>query len=124
MSYKIALTSSDDKNIDWHFGEAKYFLVVQVDESTGNYQVLEKRTFGQYSESISNHCHDGEFLKNLSELIDDCVYLLTAKIGNHPHRVLQDRNVTCIEAPFLIAEAIPKINDYYLSHKERENHAF
>ena len=43
MSYKIALGSSDGKNINLHFGEIESVSIYEVSESDGSYSFLENR---------------------------------------------------------------------------------
>lgn len=129
MSYKIAAASSDGKNIDLHFGEIKSIQIYQVCEADGDISFLEEREIKSLSDSQSavyiGGCSCGQgFADRISETIGDCAYFLVAKIGPRPHRLLQENNVNCIEAPYPIGEAVAKLNRYFVSHKKRELHVF
>lgn len=43
MSYKIAVGTSDQKNVNLHFGEIESVSVFEVNESDGSYSFLEER---------------------------------------------------------------------------------
>lgn len=127
MSYKIAVGTSDGETIDLHFGEIESVSVYEVDESDGSHSFLESRNIVREpeKEACESGCSCGSgFAQKIGEAVSDCTYFLVAKIGNKPHRLLQENNVNCIEAPFEIAEAVSKLNDYFISHKKRETHVF
>ena len=124
MTYKIAIGTSDGKNIDLHFGQLNSISIFEVNESDGTYSFLESRKIERYQkkEAAETGCSCGT--EKIGKLINDCTYLLVAKIGNKPYRILQENNVNCIEAPFEMNEAVSKLNDYYILHKHREVHIF
>ncbi len=129
MPYKIALASSDSKTIDLHFSQLKSLAVYSVDEGDESFSFIEERRI-EFSPAPSEtpteggcRCAQG-FAEKVAEICADCQYLLVAKIGNKMHRALQERGVNCIESPYPIPFAIPKLNAYYVRHKKRESHAF
>ena len=129
MSYKIALVSSDRVNIDLHFGEITSVLVYSVNEDNGTFSFEEERKISlpviSKREGDESGCSCGQgFVNHVTAVIKDCQYFLVAKIGNRPHRLLQENKVNCIEAPFEIEEAVTKLNGYFVSHKKRESHVF
>lgn len=127
MTYKIAIGTSDGKNVDLHFGELDSISIFEVNESDGTYSFSESRKVEREpkKEAAETGCSCGsDFSEKVGKLVNDCTYLLVAKIGNKPYRLLQENNVNCIEAPFEIEEAVSKLNDYYILHKHRESHIF
>lgn len=129
MSYKIAIASSDGINIDQHFGEISSLLVFDVNENDGSFSLDCKRDVpfpkdeGAECEESGCSCGKG-FTDRITQTVKDCQYFLVAKIGNRPHRFLQENNVNCIEAPFPIEDAVKKLNGYFVKHKSRELHVF
>ncbi|MBC3798686.1 hypothetical protein GH807_16870 [Acetobacterium tundrae] len=125
MSYRVAITSSDGKCIDQHFGNTKIFYVLQIEE-TGKWEMLELRKAeeaeikklateqGKFGECSG---HNDVFLDYVSNLLSDCTYLLTSKIGMRPYKVLMENNINTLEAPHDLSVAIEKINNYYLKNK-------
>lgn len=133
MTYKVAVTSSDEEVIDLHFGQASEYLILEVDEESGEYEKLEVRSLDpEIYKNVESDCKgrgpcaaSAALLNPISDLLKDCTYLLTAKIGNRPHRGLQQRNIHVMEVPSLpLKDAIAKINKYYTEHKSRESHIF
>lgn len=127
MSYKIAVGTSDQKNVNLHFGEIESVSVFEVNESDGSYSFLESRKIIREpeKEACESGCSCGSnFAVKVGQTVSDCTYFLVAKIGPKPHRLLQENSVNCIEAPFEIEEAVSKLNGYFVSHKKRESHIF
>lgn len=127
MAYKIAIGTSDKKNVNLHFGEIESLSVYEVNEDDGSYSFLEERKIIREpeKEACESGCSCGSnFAVKVGQAVSDCTYFLVAKIGPKPHRLLQENKVNCLEAPFEIAEAVSKLNDYYISHKKRESHIF
>lgn len=127
MSYKIAVGTSDGERIDLHFGEIESVSVYEVDERTGGCTFLESREIVREpgSEAGESGCSCGRgFAEGVAAAVGDCAYFLVAKIGNRPHRMLQEGGVNCIEAPFAIAAAAERLNGYFSSHRKRELHVF
>lgn len=127
MSYKIAVGTSDQKNVNLHFGEIESVSVFEVNECDGSYSFLESRKIIREpeKEACESGCSCGSnFAVKVGQTVSDCTYFLVAKIGPKPHRLLQENRVNCIEAPFEIEEAVSKLNGYFVSHKKRESHVF
>ena len=127
MSYKIAVGTSDQKNVNLHFGEIESVSVFEVNEGDGSYSFLESRKIIRdvEIEACESGCSCGiGFAEKIGKTVSDCTYFLVAKIGPKPHRLLQENNVNCIEAPFPIDAAIGKLNRYFVLHKNRESHVF
>ena len=125
MTYKIAIATSDKENIDLHFGKVKTLAIFEVNEEDGTFKLLENRqidfsSIPKVEKSDGSCCCDSGFVTALVQIVKDCTYFLVAKIGNRPFRLLQENNINCIEAPYAIAEAINKVNAYYVLHKKRE----
>ena len=127
MAYKIAIGTSDKKSVNLHFGEIESVSVYEVNEDDGRYSFLEERKIARAPEkdACESGCSCGSgFAEKIGKTVSDCTYFLVAKIGPKPHRLLQENNVNCIEAPFPIDAAIGKLNRYFVLHKNRESHVF
>ena len=125
MTYKIAIATSNNENIDLHFGKIKALAIFEVKEEDGTFKLLENRqidfsSIPKVEKAESGCCCDSGFVTALVQIVKDCTYFLVAKIGNRPFRLLQENNINCIEAPYAITEAISKVNAYYVLHKKRE----
>ncbi|MGA2141102.1 MAG: NifB/NifX family molybdenum-iron cluster-binding protein [Brevinematales bacterium] len=118
MSYKVAVTSLDGNSIDAHFGHAESFLIIDVEEESGIWKKSEIRSTGTGGQGESAG-HDDAHLDRIAELIGDCSFLLTEKIGMKPYRILQKKGITSLESPRDLSGALVKLNRYYRKNKKR-----
>jgi hypothetical protein len=84
MSFKVAITTSNGKLINQHFGHCSEFTIVEVDENTGNWEFAEKRNVEQ---TCQEFFHDEDHIDEVAKMLSDCLYLLTYRIGGiifHP----------------------------------------
>jgi predicted Fe-Mo cluster-binding NifX family protein len=122
MSFKVALSSSNGKETDLHFGNTEIFYILSVDEQSGAWELSEQRPVPQVSgcggsvpEGDSGGClgHSDERLDAVIRLLGDCSYVLSARIGRKPHMFLKRAGITALEAPADIDEAISKLTVYH-----------
>jgi predicted Fe-Mo cluster-binding NifX family protein len=127
MPYNIAITSSDGKQVDLHFGHTDAFYILRIDEETGNWGNLEKKELppsAACSEGEGcNTCFGGNRhenmmarIKTVTEILAGCTYLLTAKIGPKPAELLKRAGITSLESPPDISTAVSKLNAYHLKY--------
>lgn len=134
MSYKIAIATSDDLQVDLHFGGTDVFTIVDVRED-GSFMVLEKRKSasgneagegmadGNHKAGCGSNCghtgggcgngHSDEGIEAKVNLISDCRCLLCRKIGPGAERQLERRAITVFQIELTIEVSLPKIIDYY-----------
>ncbi|MDE7136879.1 MAG: hypothetical protein K2O29_00250 [Ruminococcus sp.] len=126
MSYKIAVASSDNENINKTFGSAEKFLIYEV--TNGVYQMVEERictteeavskigcnSYGCKSEGgFGSGCGGkGELPLNV-ELIADCRAVVCKKIGFHIQKQLEHKAISAFDVCCTIDEALDKITSYY-----------
>lgn len=125
MIYYIAVTSSDGVKVDLHFGQADQFHVFQADTETGALKLSELRRIpdtvhGVHDSVTGGTCNgqDEAKISAIAELLQDCTYLLTAKIGIRPYRVLQRAGVSCMEISGEVSDAVYKLNFYYKKQRK------
>jgi len=126
MIYKIAVTTSFGDIVDLHFGQADSFSIYTVDSESGKYSLLEKRIIEekgscgsqQTENSGCSACSDAKW-EYAAKLLSDCIYLLTVKIGNQPHRVLLSYGISALETPYPLEYAVKKLNDYERQYQRR-----
>jgi nitrogen fixation protein NifX len=83
----IAVTSSDGKNIDTHFGKAERFLVYEV--GTGEPVFLHAVQAPSYcSGAAPGHSLMPDKLAAISDALGDCRVVVTAMIGDAPREEL------------------------------------
>jgi hypothetical protein len=120
VAYRIAITSSDGRIIDDHFGNATKYFIVEIDES-GEWNFIDTRKIdknkldalsSEHGRKIVSCGHDQIFLSYVFELIRDCQFLLTKKIGAIPSSFLSKNQINALEAPGDIDLAVRKLHQY------------
>ena len=83
---KIAIATDDEKTISPHFGRARGFVILTVE----NGQVTNRET-RQRQNSCDGHEHEhgGQQCGALVEMIADCAVVLVCQMGGGPYRRLQ-----------------------------------
>lgn len=139
MSYKIAIASSNENNIDLSFGEATTFAIYEVIEN--KYHFVEKREIipdatlenkvlssvqnsagckassgcGNSNNLCGTHSGCGAGLENFSkvELIADCRCVVCKKIGFNVTKQLEKKAIIGFDVTCTIKEALDKISNYF-----------
>ncbi|MDE7423007.1 MAG: hypothetical protein K2N51_04850 [Lachnospiraceae bacterium] len=140
MSYKIAIASSDGKQIDQTFGQAKSFAIYEV---TGDKcSKIDERVFHQEEEQentmslqgsskaepsckngTSKGCGQGKGCSGGNgcggdvsakvELISDCRCIVCKKIGFHIQKQLERKAISAFDVTCTVEEALSKISNYF-----------
>ncbi len=105
---KIAITSSNGKTVDIHFGKADKFYVYEIIGSLPAY-VGERDTLN-YCQGPEKHKFNQEKLDLIYELIKDCEILCTAKIGEKPASKLLEKGINIVESEGELHEIFQSIN--------------
>jgi predicted Fe-Mo cluster-binding NifX family protein len=127
MPYNIAVCSTDGRYIDLHFGHTNVFYILQIDDKTGKWEILEKKELPVSSvcsggENCNTGCNGNRHenmmarIKTVTELLVGCKYLLTARIGPKPGDLLRHAGITALESPPDISAAVSKLNLYHLKY--------
>lgn len=89
---RVAITSSQGRCVDQHFGQARHFLVYEVEPGRSRY--LEARPV---PEADAEGPSRAAGLDKAVELIADCSLLLTLRAGVHARERLERYGVECME---------------------------
>ena len=102
MSYRVAVSSTDGKVVNQHFGRTAKFWILEV-ENDGKYKCVDLRNV--------EHCckgadHNDAALNSVIDGIEDCGYVLVSKIGDGARQRLEARNIEAYELPGIISESV------------------
>ncbi len=104
MSIRAAVSSTDGKVINQHFGKTEFFLIFELRE--GEFKYIEKR-------NVIPCCHMGEHEENAfykaAEALKDCQIILVSKIGQGAADFMESRGFAVYEAPFPINSVLNKL---------------
>ena len=105
MMVRAAVTSSNGKTVDLHFGRCSDFRIIELDSDSGEWTIMEERRVEQ---TCHDFVHQEEHVKEVVDLLSDCSFLLTYRIGMYPYLLFQRSGVICIETPTEIPISIPQ----------------
>ena len=92
---RIAVASSDGKNVDLHFSACVHFLIFEVQDRNVEFFELRKKpaiTIKEHSDRWKSAC----------DLLEDCDMILCAKIGPEPRSNIEKKGVRVLESSGLI----------------------
>lgn len=138
MSLKVALASSDGKNIDLHFGKAEKFYIYELKDK--DFELVESRDAPKQEEkesSADSECIPGGGagcgggfgcgsgcgggcggasgpLSPLVEGLLDCRAIVAAQFGQNVRRQFERNAVSVFDVELPIDEALEKLAAYYL----------
>lgn len=96
---KIAVATSDGKNVDLHFGSAEIFLIFEIEENNVNFLELREKP------KISIKEHSDRWTASL-KLLEDCNTVFCSRIGDEPKEALQNKGIKTVESKKTIKEAV------------------
>lgn len=138
MSLKVALASSDGKNIDLHFGKAEKFYIYELNDK--GFELVESRDAPKQEEkesSADSECIPGGGagcgggfgcgsgcgggcggasgpLSPLVKGLLDCRAIVAAQFGQNARRQFERNAVSVFDVELPIDEALEKLAAYYL----------
>lgn len=108
MSYKIAVASSDGKDINQHFGRAEQFFVYEVENN--NFKFVELRKATDFHSQHEDHVTK---LKNTIKGLSGCKVVLVTQIGDGASRILRSNGIEAFDVEDSIENALNKLIKYY-----------
>ncbi len=96
---KIAVATSDGKNVDLHFGSAGIFLIFEIEDNNVNFLELRDKPILHINE------HSDRWNVSL-KLLEDCRAVFCSRIGSEPKEALQNKGIKSVESQKTIKEAV------------------
>ncbi len=126
---KIAVVTDDEKTISAHFGRAKYYVVLTIED--GKVTGQETRSKANHSQFAGDCHHQGEHNEphgmgaqhqhrhgKMMDTITDCKVLLARGMGQGAHMSLKSRGIQPVLTDY---QGIQETVDAYLSGKLIDN---
>jgi len=121
VSYKIAVVTSDETNVNLTFGAAPEFIIYEA--ASGEYHKSETREYissenpgipsGSCSGGNGGRCGGGSEHAEKIRLISDCRAVVCTKIGMHAQKQLMIKAISAFDVQCTVEEALDKITAYY-----------
>lgn len=106
--YRIGIASSDGIVVNQHFGRARQFIIIDVEEN-GDTSIVEQREVCPVCEG---GVHDDNRLEEAVRHLTDCNYILVSRIGQGASYALERQGIAVFELPGLIEDSIKKLIAY------------
>lgn len=116
MPWRVAVTSADGVLINQHFGHARWFYIIDI-ESDGSFAVVEKRETVPWCRSGADERDTEAGDSGIAGIIQDCIAVLTARIGPPARRKLELAGLSVFDNPAKIEDAVKKLAVYYVKNK-------
>lgn len=131
MSYRIAIASSDNENVNISFGEAEAFLIYEVDDNRVPHLIEERKWDGVELTQAAKQCFGAEGCKSVGgcggavgcgagdgnipklELISDCRCLVCKKIGFRVEKQLEKKAIVAFDIEYPIQDVLKNIIFYF-----------
>ena len=107
MKYLVGIATHTGENIDIHFGHCKEFQIIEVTDNE-SYEPVDVIDAGRACDGTCDHTE----IARVGELLKDCKYVLSAKIGPGAAKILRDIGIVALEIEAPIDYAIDKIMVY------------
>ena len=109
--FKVAIATTDEINVNLHFGHADEFSIYEVDAESGEGEHVERRKIAQTGCS-GEGCWGSEVFDSIADQLSDVEYVLAAKIGPHAVNSLSRKQIIALDVVVPIVEALHKVRDY------------
>ena len=106
MGVKIAVASSDGKQVNAHFGRARCFQVYELEQ--GHWAFREERI---NLPACVGHEHSNDALERTAELIADCSGVVAAQVGSGAVDLLLARRIMPFMLTGTVEEALLTLQD-------------
>ncbi len=102
---RIAVASSDGKMVNQHFGKAREFHILEVNQ--GKVKLIEIRK-SQPTCGTGEYGHAENAMKCTINLLSDCQAVLCSRIGEPAKREILEHGIQPLEARDFILDAVNK----------------
>lgn len=104
MSQRIAIATTYGEFVDTHFGRARQFTIIDVDDT--GCRLVEKR---QVEPACVDFDHSQERFDAILSALSDCESIFVSRIGFGAARYLESKGFKVFETPYLIEDVVTKL---------------
>ncbi len=110
-TFRIAVATTDEINVDSHFGHTDRFVVFEVDSETG--EIVDSR-FRDIDQTACKGatCGGDKAFEEIAEQLSDVEFVLAARTGGRASQALARKDIITLDHVGPIDEAIFKVRDY------------
>lgn len=100
---RIAVASSDGKNVDLHFSACDHFLIFELQDGLVEFLELWEKP----NTIIKEH---SDRWRSACALLEDCDMILCAKIGPEPRSNIEKKDIKVLESQGLIKDNLENLH--------------
>lgn len=104
---KVAVASTNGKNIDLHFADANRFLIFDVENGSSNFLEIREKT------DLPLENHTDRWIESL-EILKDCRAVLCKKIGKEPSAELRKSGIRPIQLDIPVEKALRECSSHMI----------
>lgn len=113
MSYRIAIGTRDGVEVNEHFGQGKYFQIIEIDQQSDEVNLL-----GSIEVVHSEHCdsvHDDNLIQEKIQAFLDwnVIAVIVKQIGPGAERMVTKNGIEVLVFTGKIADGLEKIKKFY-----------
>lgn len=102
---RVAVTSTNGKDIDLHFGDAKSFLIFEVKDGSSEFLEIREKT------DLPIENHTDRWIESL-EILKDCKAVICSKIGKEPSIELRKSGIRPIQLDISVKDALKECSNH------------
>ncbi len=102
----IAVATSDQRNVDLHFGKASVFALFEID--AGSTRLVKEVAVAQYCSSDPNHTFHKKRFSAIAEALSGCRAVVCEQIGDLPRMALAEVGIQAFTAQGAVDDALNK----------------
>jgi predicted Fe-Mo cluster-binding NifX family protein len=95
--YKVAIASTDLKNIDLHFGKCNAFTIAEVNDANKSYRLGEQRAVPALCSSCGAEGDTDRIMDGVIDVLSDCRFVVVSRMGRWPFAMLYAKGIESIE---------------------------
>ncbi len=100
MTYRVAIASTDGKNIDLHFAQASQFYIFDVHDK--------EFTFIEVRRNPKILCHGETEFKKVIAILKDCSAIVVSQVGYGAAKYIFSTGLRVFEAPYPVQDVLHK----------------
>jgi predicted Fe-Mo cluster-binding NifX family protein len=101
---RAAAATADGVMVSGHFGNARNFCVIDIDETDWTWEIAVERT----NETAPGSEGDGSLFDTNLEIVSDCGVVFVSRIGPHGKSALERQNIQVLEVTGKIDDILSK----------------
>jgi predicted Fe-Mo cluster-binding NifX family protein len=106
VNCKAAIASTDQENVNMHFGKCAAFTIAEYDDTSGDYRITEVRSVRPPCPSCGANGDPDDAINEVIDALSDCNAVIVSRIGKWPDALLYERGIKSVQCACSIRDAM------------------